>query len=68
MDVFSLVPALWNRPCLAVHDGKDKGLALEIGNQCYLGNDGQTMLQALPAEVEGMRSLAAGYALMRKSA
>ncbi len=30
MDVFSLVPALWNRPSLAVHDGKDKRVALEI--------------------------------------
>jgi hypothetical protein len=49
MVVFSLVPALWNRPCLAVHDGKGKGVALEIGYKCYLGDEGQILLQALPA-------------------
>ena len=30
MDVFSLIPALWNRPCpptaAPVHDGRDKGI------------------------------------------
>ncbi len=30
-------------------NGKDKRVALEIGFKCYLGDDGQTMLQALPA-------------------
>ncbi len=36
-------------PCLPVHDGRDEGVTLEIGIQCYLGDEGQTSLQAWPA-------------------
>jgi hypothetical protein len=32
----------------AVHDGKDKEVALEMGTNRHLGDDGQTMLQACP--------------------
>jgi hypothetical protein len=42
---------LWGR--LAVHDSKDKGLALETGNQRSLGDESQTSLQALPAHRKG---------------
>ena len=47
--------ALPARLCLSVHDSPptaaDKGLALEIGNLCYLGDEGQILLQAMPARL-----------------
>jgi hypothetical protein len=41
---------------VAVHDSKDKGLALETGNQHYLGDESQTILQAWPAHRRGEES------------
>ncbi len=46
--------ALWGR--LAVHDGKDKGLASETGDQRCPGDESQISLQAWPAHRKGEES------------
>ncbi len=41
------------RPWPPGHDGRDKGVALEIGIQCYLGDEGQTLLWPLATVHDG---------------
>ncbi len=52
--LFQKITSVWltgngRPPTAPVHDGRDKEVALEIGFQCYLGDEGQISLQAWPA-------------------
>ncbi len=42
-------PCATDRPRRPVHDGRDKGVTLEIGKIGFLGAGSQILLQALPA-------------------
>ncbi len=44
--LFQKITSVW-----LTGNGKDKRVALEIGLECCLCDDGQTMLQALPARL-----------------